>query len=1645
MPNTERVPDNNDTNDLNRLREALVTIEEMSSQQTDGKWLEQLTADCAPLIAEWDVCEAWKWDDWPGKEYRDCGIDVVAKRHDGKHIAIQCKSRQLGDNGEGNPINRREINSFIAESTIRTEDWEELWLVVNGAVGTSSNADKVLCENNVKQVNLHSDIRKHLDATSSNIDEDQVPREEVDSKQTRDAMQQEAVEIAVGKLKAQANSGKGDARGKIILPCGTGKSRIALRIIETLTEAGEISAILCPSIALVAQLRREFLVNSSKQLMALAVCSDQTAAQSSDLSKDQTADLSQASTRGIKGSVTTDPAEIVRWMDAVPQDSIGVIFGTYQSSHKIADALQSSSKTITVMVADEAHRTAGIRRVKGKEGQLRDFTVCHNQLRFRAKYRIYQTATPKVYKTERQRNAEWRVNNREWITRSMDDEDIFGPEIYRKDYRDAVNNGWLSDYRIIALGVNDEEAYKTANQLATDTKGLSTSQFLRGLVLALVMGGGTRKNGHNIRSSINFMNTVDRSKKMTEALQSATVRQWVGHRLAEDGVCEGVNKYHLQHLDAKSNVEKREQAIAQLVKATEAVPQGILNVGIFGEGTDAPSLSAVGFLEPRKSPVEVIQAVGRVMRRAEEKQLGYVLCPILIPRNTDAESWLANSSPEDGWQALGQILRALRAHDSRIEDELSDLMKIYLPPRTVEDESTVVALGIEHGRASYHMHTGKPGTVETHVENTLNGKEQRKDVFEPLSETLHDSENDTDKADEHTVHPLQQCIEPNRIVSGKKNSDGSIEIREQGIERDRPRADGTPGPINIKKTKKTAKDMLNGKTGRKIPRHRKTAEERAALKEQQTLNLLQQSKADDMGIFVNLLEKSGLCRNKAKRSVNTIEEAIREAKHCLKEEELDGELNNYFGLDQQIGKDRADGCTIAALLLMNAAMLHHRIAAGRWLDGVDGLDNIKSHPDAADQVHRQWNKITRHDFLPVIEPAIEIIEKIQDTGRKSGLNKAVRHIAGEAQRLAEDYAEMGADYAGELFNKIMGNQTSDGAFFTRPESASLLARLTLDVVASKADWTTPNTWQANKITDLACGSGTLLAASLTEMKRRAQERGASTQQLAELQKLAVEETLCGLDINIVSLQLAAAQLTAGNVNVPYRNMGLYRMPYGPEDDQVKVGSLELLGQRKIVPRPDELDLHQSDAVSEQLEMRETAPALVDGTNPALVDGTKAALGARVIMMNPPFTERTKMGEKYPMETRERMRERVDSFEDGLVSSDPEMEDFVSRRSIGPMFVALAERCLDSKDGTLAMIRPTIVLTGVAAAQERILLAKRFHIHTLLTSHQPSQPNLSQNTKINESIIIAKRHSGEDSVPPTRIINLDKLPLDESSAADLHSCLDGLVEGLIPYGWGEVSEWPAEYMEAGNWIAAAFRSPILAKATAEIATKEALMRLMDQGASSSSTAPTLSVHFTETEINSGFPILKSKGEDAQKCITAKPDQYWIHKKQDHAETARLLEKAENLLVTAGQNISTARLTAVVSDKKYVGLGWQPVRGLSLIQAKAVAVFLNSTLGRLQLLGKRSQMLTFPIYNPAVWKDIRCPALSDKRICTILADCWQQTADIEVPQYRDGECEVRRLWDEAVADALEWDKDGLAELRDLLHKEPYVRGLGYNEFG
>ena len=376
---------------------------------------------------------------------------------------------------------------------------------------------------------------------------------------------------------------------------------------------------------------------------------------------------------------------------------------------------------------------------------------------------------------------------------------------------------------------------------------------------------------------------------------------------------------------------------------------------------------------------------------------------------------------------------------------------------------------------------------------------------------------------------------------------------------------------------------------------------------------------------------------------------------------------------------------------------------------------------------------------------------------------------------------------------------------------------------------------------------------MTEKKRRATARGAGRDRLAKLQKVAVEETLKGLDINPVSLQLAATQLMAGNTNVKYREMGLHLMPYGPQTDgSVAAGTPELFGRQDIVNAGR---LFDDAATSTTIRTGAKLDSRLEG--PEMDDATEAARDARIVIMNPPFTNRAKMGEKFPKSVQLALRRRMDTLEGFLADADRPLSEFLDKNSLGPRFAALADLCLNRDKGVFATVLPTTALTAASGLPERLELAKRFHIHTILTHMGVADVNLSQGThrEMNESIVVMQRHK-DSAKPPTRIISLDRFPRDETQTDDLFRSLaaEHHRDCELAHGWGEMSWWPAERIAAGDWTAAAWRSPQLAAAAAEIAQSDNLApmtprereRERERESKVHKTGPTLSVGYRQTD-------------------------------------------------------------------------------------------------------------------------------------------------------------------------------------------------------
>ena len=456
------------------LDDALERIEQESAKpKTDGKWLEQVSKEISTEIRDWNLRECLEWKEWcarkgiasaaPGIEP---GIDWVGIDADGREIAVQCKSKSTA---QGSP---KLVKSDLREFNIITQDhgeFAERWLITTAQdysqplkvlLATGSDFPKLKC--------IQADVQYELSRR-------------VNDRVSRNAMQNEAIEQCVAGLEKARdrarNNGwnEGEGRGKLILPCATGKTRIAAEVIARMTGKGELAVFLCPSIGLVAQtvqvladLNRE----AGRSVRIAAVCSDRTAIPkgiregAGGASRDPTIDTSWVQASAVSGVVLGSAGEVSSWLRSGGHESaFDLLVGTYQSGHHIADAMKAAQRGAKITVCDEAHRTAGI-RVQTKDVEIKKrvgrFTLCHDAGEWPSRYRLYQTATPRIYGEEKKRESK----DAEWIVHSMDDEKTFGLDLFRRTYADAVDNGWLCDYRIVAIAVRENDARRLAERHA---------------------------------------------------------------------------------------------------------------------------------------------------------------------------------------------------------------------------------------------------------------------------------------------------------------------------------------------------------------------------------------------------------------------------------------------------------------------------------------------------------------------------------------------------------------------------------------------------------------------------------------------------------------------------------------------------------------------------------------------------------------------------------------------------------------------------------------------------------------------------------------------------------------------------------------------------------------------------------------------------------------------------------------------------------------------------------------------------------------------------------------------------------------------------------------------------------------------------
>ena len=633
--------------------EVLARIRNESRDQSEkGRWFEQLFMRIALQEPEFEVAEIWRWPEWPDREAltgldgRDIGIDLVAKRTTGEWIAIQCKCYD-----ERHILAKAEIDKFLGGS--QNPIFRLRWAVATCRWGPNAQRAILNAQPPVTQV----DFNQYL---AVQVEEETAER----PIQQPWPLQEDAIEDTVAGL------GNHD-RGRLVMACGTGKTFTSLRIAQNVVDDGGRILFAAPTIALVSQARREWLRQTTRPLKCIVVCSDSTAG-----GRNENEDMRVSE---LECPVTTNPAEIAQALSG--EGPTRVVFCTYHSLGRVTDAQEEhKAPAFDLAIADEAHRTTGA-LIEGRtsRGRKVNFQEFHDDVRLRAHKRLYMTATPRLY-TERSKG---KLAAKGITVVDMGDYEVYGPELHRLPFKKAVDAKMLSDYRVIVLGVNQSSVTPgLRRRLAgietaqSPKKRPNTNDMTRVLGVSLAVNGVTEgktlEQPGKLQRTLAFANSIARSKWYAEALMESEVLRSTTRRMKDGRAMSVIAK----HLDASATALVRNRELRALANAGQKGECRILsNVKLFTEGVDVPQLDAVAFIDPRDSQVDVVQAVGRVMRKAPGKRFGYIIIPVVVEPGQDVAEALMRGT--DGYQTVGRVLRALQAHDGRLAESPATFVKIY--------------------------------------------------------------------------------------------------------------------------------------------------------------------------------------------------------------------------------------------------------------------------------------------------------------------------------------------------------------------------------------------------------------------------------------------------------------------------------------------------------------------------------------------------------------------------------------------------------------------------------------------------------------------------------------------------------------------------------------------------------------------------------------------------------------------------------------------------------------------------------------------------------------------------------------------------------------------------------------------------------
>ena len=631
----------------------------------------------------------WLWREFPYKQNlggKDTGIDLVAQTVEGDFWAIQCKCY-----AETASIDKPAVDSFLATSSKQfVNDQQQttsfalrLWISTTNKWGSEAENAIRHQEPPVQRISLADLENAPVDwaALEQGISGAQARQER---KQPRPHQQ-----AAITAFHEHFQTGD---RGKLIMACGTGKTFTSLKIAENETGGKGLVLFLAPSIALVGQTLREWTAETSADIFPICICSDPEVSKSRS-KKDEDQDGYSVIDLAFPASTNVD--DIVRQFRLAEKfhaDSLLVVFSTYQSIAVIAEAQKTFQRPFDLIICDEAHRTTGVTL---KDAEDSAFVKVHDNAFIQAKKRLYMTATPRLYAEESKKKAQ---DAEAWLC-SMDDEALYGPEVFRIGFGEAVDKNLLADYKVLVLTLSESQIPAALQAAVADSsKEIDTDDAskLIGCINALskrmLIDEGLLKTSDPapMRKAVAFCQNIKISKRISAVFNG--FKESYYDSLTQEERAEMVS-VSAQHVDGTMPATTRDEKLSWLNAAPADGNECriLTNVRCLSEGVDVPSLDAVLFLSARNSQIDVVQSVGRVMRTAPGKKFGYIIIPVLIPSNVTPEEALNDNKR---FAVVWTVLNALRAHDDRFSAMIN---KLELNHRKPKDGGTVLIGGIGDG------------------------------------------------------------------------------------------------------------------------------------------------------------------------------------------------------------------------------------------------------------------------------------------------------------------------------------------------------------------------------------------------------------------------------------------------------------------------------------------------------------------------------------------------------------------------------------------------------------------------------------------------------------------------------------------------------------------------------------------------------------------------------------------------------------------------------------------------------------------------------------------------------------------------------------------------------------------------------------